>query len=404
MEPFLYLLIALLFYFIFFVITHDIVNPAGVFLLVWFLTCAFSSTYISDLQQRWSSVMHFCLVGSGVAFFLGALIFYPRKRMQIIEKTPTTNTFRIISRVLFIFSFLCFFIEWWKNGFAVSLLAQDALTGDAKSVNQGVPFLHYGTLLLPMCTVLAFYELICDGVKLYLIVAIFVGVVFYSFGIGLSRGDIFMYVGSILFIISRYRRITFKSIIKVSLILFGIGVGGMLIRVTNTDSAVYTTTDSPIVSIFYSYIALNFENLQQLIHADLDYRLAGNASLRPLWTIVGQKEQFPVVEFTTLDVFNAKTYLYPFYHDYKLWGVLIFPFLIGLGIGFVYRVVTVSKNKYYIIVMALLQKSIFFAFFGNYFFGELVVMWPYLVGIVIAALSNKRLLLTIRKPLPGVSA
>ncbi|WP_423736762.1 O-antigen polymerase [Chitinophaga caseinilytica] len=396
MEFLIYSLIGLILYGFFYRLTRDLLNPAGVFELAWFGSAAFSNLYLSDLQQVWSPVMHTVVIGSGIAFSIGALLCYPRKRVHLLQKERVTNTYQILFRLLFGFAFLCFLIEWAKNGFSITLaMADDG--GDAKGGQEGIPFVHYGTILLPMCAMLAFYEIFSNGIRWFTVFVIFISVFLYSFGIGLSRGDIFMYAGGLLFMVSRFKMIGFKTLFKVAAVLVLTAVGLMLLRISNETSVVYTTTENPFVSIFYSYIALNFENLQQLIDADLGFHWAGNATFKAFWTTVGMREQLPIVEFNTLDIFNARTYLYPFYHDFGIAGCLVFPFLLGLAVSLLYKASVYNGNKYYTIPLSLLQKPIMFAFFGNYFFGEMVLIWPLAIGIIIAWISNTKLKLPIEK-------
>jgi hypothetical protein len=97
-----------------------------------------------------------------------------------------------------------------------------------------------------------------------------------------------------------------------------------------------TTTDNPYFSIVYSYIATCYANLNDLIQADLPYRWTGDATLSPIWTLTGLYSQRDITLINPMGVFNAVTYLYNFHHGYKLLGVIISPFLIGLSISYIY--------------------------------------------------------------------
>lgn len=42
-----------------------------------------------------------------------------------------------------------------------------------------------------------------------------------------------------------------------------------------------------------------------------------------------------------------------------------------------------KKDSRYVLLLAVLQKSLYMSFFGNYFTGEFIIMWPYIITAIL---------------------
>lgn len=146
-----------------------------------------------------------------------------------------------------------------------------------------------------------------------------------------------------------------------------------------------------IASSIYTYTAYNFENLRKLVDDNFEKTgilYSGKFLLYPFFKNEYQKNLFNFTEKNTI-FFNARTYLYGFYHDLGFLGIILYPFFLGI-------IITLLTNisyfdRYFILIIAFLQKAIYFSFFGNYFFGELVIFFPYFILLIILNFNKFRI-------------
>lgn len=383
---FIYILLFILVLNFFYRNTKDLLHPSFVFLSIWLVTSSISCVDQNNFLSPWSIKMHFVVLLSSITFFAGSLIHLTsiEKRVFGIKERLTNKKFTSNTRILFVICLFCFLIEWVKGGMFIFSTAEIGLPDMKSEIDGDIPGIHYGTIFLPFTAVLSFFNLQGQSNNKKIEVSIIIINIIISFFFKISRGDLIIYILSFLFIYSRFNKIKFR-LIFVSVTLMIIMFAGVMMLRVNEESIVVNTTNNPVFSIFYTYIATCYANLNDLINHDYAYHLIGSSTLAPLWSFFGIKNNFEVVSLTQLEMFNARTYLYSFYHDFKLFGVILVPFLMGLFTSYLYKM-TLTK-PHWIILLATLQKAIFTPFFGNYFFGELVILFPYLITAVLIMIS-----------------
>lgn len=375
--------------------TKDFFYPGIVFLGIWFFTCSISCIDMDDFMQPWCLEMYFVTILSGLAFFIGTL-FYIRKVSvrSFSSKIEISFTYTFLIRLLFLICFSCYILEWIRGGSLIAITLDPSM-GDIKSeASEGdIAGIHYGTVFLPYLAILIFFRLLNSINMSRLDIFMILLILCTSLILKVSRGDILILIFSFLFLYSRYHKINFKMLVFISIVVLFILIGVMFMRVSDT-SIVMTTTTNPMVSVLYSYIATSFANLNDYILANHPYHLCGNATFSPLWTLLGIKGDMKIIETQQLDVFNACTYLYGFYHDFKIIGIIVFPFLLGLALSMSYYNV-IYGSSYWILLLAVLQKAIYTPFFGNYFTGEFILFFPYmLVTFIIMFVLHYKITLT----------
>jgi oligosaccharide repeat unit polymerase len=378
------LTMGLFFYIYFFKKTHDSLNPIGIFLLVWCFTAAVSNLYLNPLQEKWNYVMIFVVISSALAVFsAGLIVIHQKTNIPPKKDIIITNTFKIMTRIIFLISLLCVFIEWKQSGYILPGLDFSSNGSDKKALIKGIPFIHYGSILMPFCGIFAFFELKhSKESKLYNLMVIFISVVFYSFMFSISRGTLIGLFLSFLFIQHHKKPISIKRLFILFSIIISVFVGMSFLRIPKGSLVFQMVNGNDLFIYFspvYSYIAFNFENLLKLINSDHSYTFF-QYSLLPLWDLMGFREELNITMYDT-EFFNARTYLYAFYHDMGIIGTIIFPFLIGFVVSVFYKKMQFDPN--YVLLLAVLQKAIVMAFFGNYFFAELVIIWPYVITFIL---------------------
>ena len=379
----LYILLAVIAYSYYYNRTGDLLCPHGIFLLMWWVCAAISCFEQNDFLDVWKYKTHLVVVISGISYFIGTIRFLPRRKrimLSLYECMGQSTKFTRIIWLLFFICFVCSMIEW-VNGGARLVTSYIGTVNDVKSeLGVGsISGVHYGTLFLPYVAILFYYKYLNSVKKQFIDIFIILLIVMMSIFINFSRGDLMIYITSFSFLYTRYNTLNIRKTLVIASVLFGIIIGFAFLRV-DEDSMLMTMTANPIYSIFYSYIATCYANLNDLISSNIGLHPAGNMTFAPLWTILGIRDEMfiNVVAFEQLDMFNARTYLYPFYHDYGLIGCIIFPLLMGSVYSFLYTRACVRGN-YWVLPVAFYMKAFTVPFFGNYFFGELVILFPFLL-------------------------
>jgi oligosaccharide repeat unit polymerase len=375
--------------------TKDIFHPAIIFLSMWYLTAAISCMDYASYILPWCLEMHVVVFVSGIFFFIGALFSIDKRRKhfrQLIIKRKTSKQYNHICYFLYMICFICFLLEWKANNFSLTLLQERE--GELKSMNTSLSFIHYGTVLFPYIVLFIFYKIMNEKKKNKKDIILFIFPIAASLFAHVSRGELIIIIFGMLFIYSRYHYIKRKTIIlslSVSLFMF---FSIMQLRVAES-SVVLTTKENPYWSMIYAYTATCYANLNELIIMNTSPHLLGNITFAPLWTLLGIRDNMFRIEIDQIGIFNARTYLYGFYHDYKFFGICFFPLLFGTILTAIYNKSIYNKSPYWILLMAALQKAIYVLFFGNYLTGEFILLFPYILIFLLILLLKKTININI---------
>jgi oligosaccharide repeat unit polymerase len=398
---FIFFLLAILSLCFYYYYNQDIFNPCSIFLVIWFLTCGISCVDYDDYMAPWCFQMYVVTLLSGVSFWIGSLIYLRKKKFSKLKKTELGSELKFVIYLLFFICFSAMILEWLNGGTHLNLVSTTTTdVYDQKNELDGdIAGVHYGTIFLPFVAILLYFKILTTvkvkKIDWFLIITIILSSVF----IKLSRGDLIIYMVSFVFLYSRYSKINIKVLLLCAVGFASMFIGVMIYRLDET-SIVFASTSNPYISVFYSYIATCFANLNDYIRLDNGLHLFGNATFAPLWTLTGLKETLEVTSIKQMEIFNASVYIYGFYHDFNIFGIIFFPFLIGVFLSKIYYNVLL-KSSIWVILLAVLQKAIYVSFFGNYFFGELVILYPYILTstIIFLQLSLKDIRSLFKNPI-----
>ncbi|MHA2879086.1 O-antigen polymerase [Vibrio campbellii] len=396
---FVFLFLGVFFYTISYLKYKDIFQPSGVGVFFWFLTCALSSyepMYNTSLQSELSTTAVLSMLGFGVFFFMPSLLFPSVKKAQTVKLVNIGNKYRWMINVIIFITVVAFFIRF-RNQLLSPAIFLMGLSDLKSEVPPGIKGLHYFDLMTPYIVLACYFEIIFSVRitrlrKRCLFVYVIFGIVT-TLLYKVSRGELLTIVmGCVYLSYFRFR----PSLLKLSLGVFVFLTAFMsftYLRI-NEGSAVSTHLGSGSLSIFspiYTYIAMNFENFNKLTldsqHSFTFYWASLKFMLYPFYPEAYEGTDSIVKYIDTL-FFNARTILYPFYHDLGLFGVILYSLLISFFVNWVYF--QAQREVRYTLVLAYLQKAILFSFFGNYYFGELVLLFPYIIAIVLLIFSFKK--------------
>lgn len=392
MFTYLLLITGISMYVILYAMTRDKLNPQGIFLLLWYLPASLASApffYNLDLQEVWNTEMMLVVYLSGVAFFIPSILLAKRVRDVTQNKINFTNFYAIVFNSFMILSIIAFLFHFYKNGFTITMFSGEFDLKNSKP--EIIKGLNYFELLIPYLSIVAFFELNFSNSltkirKNILLIYIFFALIIYSLLFNVSRGSLLVFFLALLYFYNRKYTFTWM---KISTVLLGllIAIGSFsFIRLGESSMVLSSYGEGKVAMLFssiYTYVAYNYENLYQLIRADIPMSggwYSWKFLLKPYFYDAYESNSLNLQEFDTL-FFNARTYLYPFYHDLHFFGILIYPFLLGILISLLVRLS--NQQPIYLLLLMSLQKAIMFTSFGNYFFGELVIFFPYIIIILI---------------------
>ena len=397
MSSFFLLIAGLLTYFGVAQRTRNMFAPCALMCLFWFVSAAIAdmaSLKDPSLQRPWELETYGAIFLSGLSVFtVGFLGAVPSRPSQFVSNPSIW--FRRVLDILFICSIAAVALRLYLFGFSPEKLLMSMAGGDIKAErSDAIPGVHYFEILTPYLCLCALYELHCANnlspsrrraLKWYAFYAIALYCVVFS----ASRGTLLIVISGAMFLYAQSGRL--KSI---HLIFLGCAVVALMSALSFLRMSAGTVANSflgdqalqTFFSPIYTYVAFNFENLNSLIRSDTSHTYVFYSLKFLLWPFLKNDYESGLIRLTNFDTlfFNARTYLYPFYHDLGIFGCVLYPTLIALLL--VKLQDSASRDKSKILMLMGLQKPIWFAFFGNYFFGELVLLVPLLVMYILSLL------------------
>ncbi|HCN4816684.1 TPA: O108 family O-antigen polymerase, partial [Escherichia coli] len=369
-------------------------------IVFWYFSASLSTVdilYDHQLQSELSLETLSAILLAGV-FFVAPFVFSKKidKNNFSFQRFDFNLFYRVFFNFIVALSVVAFFMR-----FGVMLTNPPLLSGagsDLKSlVPNAPPLLNFIDVSMPYIALAALFELKYSyrqgRVRKYFLLSY----VFFSIVVALvyevSRGEflVFMLGAIYIFLIPRKITLGFKQLMMVmlpmALLLY---IGAM--RISETSRASTQFGDGMANSLFsqiYTYVAMNFQNLNLLINSSFEPTYIWGGLKFILKPFFGTYYDSNSMGFTDYEVgfFNAKTFIYYFYNDLGLAGVILYSFIIGLLLQIIYN--KTSSNIKYCLLQACFMKAIVFMLFGNYFFGEFVLIIPYLIVLFLLLLIRK---------------
>jgi oligosaccharide repeat unit polymerase len=386
--------------------TRDWVTPCGIFSLIWFLTAAIADIPQSKdpaLQQPWILETYLAIYISGLAvFFVGYL--FQKKTNQSAIQLKASKKYKAFINFFMALSLIAVALRLYLFGFSFSELTSSFGELDIKDErSQAIPFVHYFEILTPFLAICAIFEISTSNqltrrrrnlLVLYIIYSAF----FYCLILSASRGSLLIIICGALYLFTRLGKIKASQ-----LILYAAGVISLLSFLSFIRMSEETLTNSFLgdeglklfLSPLYTYIAFNFDNLNKLIAADHSPSYVFYSLKFFLWPLLKsdyESGKILLTDYNTL-FFNARTWIYGFYHDLGLFGCFLYPTIVAVILSVLHN--HSNSNPKYILPLMALQKPVVFAFFGNYFFGELILIAPIALIIFLSLIYTKNIKKTL---------
>lgn len=385
---FLYLTQAVLWYFVLAERTKDTLNPFAISFFSWMGGAAISQLKLSELVGRWCIEMHILVHLCGYVIIIAGLLFSRKEKVFYYAQTDCIVNwkYKIAARVFTVCAFTCAYIEWYASGFYIPLLHGTA-GGDLKAGIVAISGVHYGTVCVPYCALLSLFELLNDKKSNKVLHTVVIALtIAYVLGVQMSRGDLLIIVFGGLLLVHTKKNIRISQMLIIGGGIVAILIGIMLVRVQNMESLVFTATSNPYMSSIYMYIATCYDNLNSLVANQNHFTFVFVSIIKPICDVINLEIPIQILDYNVV-FFNAKTFLYGFYHDLGTFGGVLFPAAIYGLIGVIYRKARIDGR--FILFLAALQKSIWMLFFGNYFTGTVVTTFPLVLIFLLCCLMPK---------------
>lgn len=357
---------------------QDSFSPDGIFGAVWFFVIGLYQLNLSKDQTSWGFLMWFIILSSTITFYLGSYTveLADRKKNLRLDRYNLRSTQKIlltnkISRkkmhnalvVAFLVSLLAFIIEVIASGTIPILNRQFG-----NYVDFGLPYIHYLVVSMGIILILIYMFHIMFGLSRVLILFYVIGwIVLLSM---LNRHVIlFTAVGTLM--IRHYMKKHFKLYTLGFLLLIALGAFALLgsLRQVSAEHLFefgnFKQKYNYAFMWIYYYLTVGFTNLNNLVLNGFDYSF-GLQTFTPLWTFTGLKGLFSYQ--TNPNFSGVGTYLEGIYLDFGIWGVLIYPFIMGLVSKYFYlRLRNGHANILSISIILCFVNEFLFMFFSDYF-------------------------------------
>ena len=407
--------------------THTFFSPAGIFSFIWFFSIGLSQLRLNINQIPFQNETWLILYLTFLCFFVGYESCTISNKGY--GKDYDRNKLFYVIIALFIISVSCFILEILFRGF-IPLFSNDPNAYVSFSVT-GIHYFVVSCILIPPLTVIY----LCNqktSKKVQLLFVIMDTVCFSIPILIVSRQLLLM--GIILFFLAitkkfiKYEKILLIGVVilaLISFILLSLGrnqneeyldyvfnqkniytmrhekdyklnlneekIYQQLYQGINNNYSRIELDNLPMPCYqIYMYIAFNFDNFNYLTVATNTFTY-GKKSLFPIFALSGIKFISPSsFDFTVnnyLSTFNTAPICFTPYLDFRIVGVIIYMFIIGVisKIGFLH-----SENDLGIMNYGIICYSLLFSFFTSFFSNATIIFYFILLFIINSYIMGNR--------------
>ena len=390
-------LIGLIFYACYYKMTGDLLYPAAVITLTWCFALGLYHLDLGRYQSGLSPSTELLCLSVPFIFFIFS---YPELRSPKYTGSLSADTlivsssFKQITRFLFWSSFIIigynlFATNYFSSSnFLLNFQGYDAKAASFKPAEIS-RLLNFIANYFPFCALNSFFELMHapkKGRETAYNVFVITICIFYCWFIVVSRGTLIIILLGALYIWYRKRRPSPGLVLCTLLAIVTVFAVLMVFRVSGVSDVYSGSTSSGVLNSLINYFVYGFQNLNTLVDNGSPLTL-GAFTFPTINKILGIYDP-SIFQLYQTNLFNNRTFLYGYFHDFGVAGTLIIVGMIALFLAWCYK--KTLSNSYWILFLAVLQKAIFVAFFENNFLGSLINMSPYFIVLIIIWYSNRK--------------
>ncbi len=364
----------------------DLFSPSRVFSFVWALAIGLADLKLSYFQHKWDLYSWTTLllgVFSLLAGIFSVYSVYSKERLlEIDEIRKYYSNYVIDGRRLFyiLVILICvYFISYIIETIVEGYLPFWTTIPDKTRVEWGVFGIHLFVNSMPTILFLVsiYFIFIRHNKQRKILLIVFSLLIIISYFFTLQRFNLAIWV-LMLLVLLYY---TTKHVRLKHILLIGILLAIIISLIQKVRLIAYVQNYIYIISkmkypatfsIFtepYMYIVMNLENFARGV-SNLETFTYGYFTGDFIFTLTGVKhwlaETFNIVERPFLiSGYNTFSFLWPYYYDYGVLGVVLFPFLMGVATGFAYYSLRKSPNLLNLSVYSIAFYILVISFFTN---------------------------------------
>ncbi len=366
--------------------TWDLFSPVRIFSAVWLGAIGITHFKLSGLQEDWTEYTWIVILASILSYLIGSFSVYSIFRiksgqvsdLKLADKLETEwDEDRLKQAIYFLFlvATLSYAFEAYRLGIPILSRNPDqarigfSYSGFVHHISVihtdillliGIYFMirrreisrekFISNLVLVLLFVLSFLILVTMLNRAFLIWPIFLIVVVYNY---------------------LKNRIGLKKVIVLGLIFCLIVIVIPIIRErAYTQDYIHYVGEMKIplkysfISHPYLMIAMSLQNIQFVINTVTNFTYGVN-TFYPILVILRIKHLYS--QFEISQSFNTASYLSSYYSDFGFGGVMLFPFILGVIISFIYQKMIRKPKMIYLVLYAFLIYNMTVSFFANWF-------------------------------------
>lgn len=378
--------------------SNDSMHPLAIMNFMWYFPAG-----IAFLQNyNWNPITVITIFLSGIPFVVVAVFSSKRHSFHEDQNSDfsVNDTFRIITRVVFICCFISTIITLRNNGWNISAYTlntaydrKNAISGYTQTNSIIVAYLMQ---YVPYCALNSFFEIVYSkkGKRKILFNAfVILFSIFTAWFVSYSRGTLLILLVGALWILNSKYRIKMKYIGSVGLGIVVLFYFLITIRLNSTSYIFKGNYSNAFFNATYNYLSASYTNFNEIVNHGSSYTFVTN-TFQALFKVFGVELSSNTYNNYIL-MGRPSTFLNVFYEDGGIVLCLLYTTVECLFLAFVYNQ---SKSKiYYVLLISNFEKAIFIVFYSNYLFTYFTIIAQYIITFAICFISRHVVIKGIKK-------
>ncbi len=389
----------------------DILSPTRVFIFIWAFAIGITDLKLSYFQETWSTyswlVLLLGVISLPIGIFSVYLMYSREDLLKVSEIRQIFSGYAINQKRLFksiVLIFIIYLISYISEILIEGYLPFFSSIPDKARIEWGVFGIHLFVNLFPTISflIIVFYVLAKKTLLNTFLITTFFIILLVSYFFTLQRFNFFIWIlMSLAFVYYTTNKLRFKHILIAGIVSLTILIFIQRVRlVAYVQNYIYVISkmkyseNYAFITEPYMYVVMNLENFTRGV-SNLDRFTYGYFTADFFLALTGIKhwfaDVFNIIERPFLiSGYNTFSFLWPYYYDFGILGVVVFPYIIGVIIGFLYYSMRKNPNLINVSFYSIAFYVLVISFFTNPLTMLNTVFNLLLTGIIVISVDDKR--------------